>query len=437
MATRTVLSGPSCLRTHLKASLPSLRGSTCVIISSNLPEDQRDAPHPPPPLRRVRQSVSDSVQRATFTASMELNLRTVGCSVTGAYPTWDDVGTGAEMATRLGATSVLGVGAGAAIDCAKAVASVLSAAGGGGSEGVRLILAPSTLAGTMAAMSSTPMILSTAEEALLPPHLAAQPSAGIGRGPADFPNVGATVCLDADGMAFVTGGGGSAKGGGGTDHSVATPVHAALASLAVCAETSLLLASAGRTSLPPEDLEAAHVLVEGARSSAMAALDLCRDGASDPVGDLAARHHAAAALAHAGQLLLHGDGPGGRRSVGVALCSSVLPRYFPHGHALAFLAALLPGLCEAADLGTIPGGSAPTVRIGEEELGPGGLAAWAGAAAGGLPCGAAPRLAALAEGAPAVEEMMRSVAANGALVGSEEVGGGAFLEAVLHRSLNL
>ena len=55
----------------------------------------------------------------------------------------------------------------------------------------------------------------------------------------------------------------------------------------------------------------------------------------------------------------------------------------------------------------------------------------------GLPCVAAPRLAALAEGAPAVEEMMRSVAANGALVGSEEVGGGAFLEAVLHRSLNL
>ena len=43
----------------------------------------------------------------------------------------------------------------------------------------------------------------------------------------------------------------------------------------------------------------------------------------------------------------------------------------------------------------------------------------------------------VAEGAPAVEEMMRSVAANGALVGSEEVGGGAFLEAVLHRSLNL
>ena len=100
------------------------------------------------------------------------------------------------MANRTGATTVIGVGAGAAVDCAKGVASAMgSNSGGGGSSSIDLILAPATLGSTMAAMSSTPLILSTTEEALLPPYLACASDRKTIT-PADFAPVNATVCLD-------------------------------------------------------------------------------------------------------------------------------------------------------------------------------------------------------------------------------------------------
>mmetsp|Transcript_9758 Transcript_9758/g.21892 ORF Transcript_9758/g.21892 Transcript_9758/m.21892 type:complete len:473 (-) Transcript_9758:735-2153(-) len=471
MAARTVLSGPSSLRTHLKSRVSSLRRSPCLIVASDLPSEEQSAAaaaaRAPPPanIRSFRHVLSDDVNRAGFTASMELGLRTVNCTVTGAYPTWDDVGGGIDMARRVGATTVLGVGAGAAVDCAKAVASALreqgsngggSSSNGGGSsdDSVELILAPSTLGGTMAAMSSSPLLLSTAEEALLPPYLACPSERGAT--PADFGPVGATVCLDGDGMAFLEAshrGGGGDGGGGDGDRSnmemaMATPVDAALASLTVCVESSILLAETMPSSTRSGDCgdddntKVMHTLLEGARSNAMATLDAytCRrgiDGNSHGAAAAAATEeqkvahlHAAASVAHAAQLLRYGDPiiDRRRRSISIALCSSLLPRYFPHGHALTFMASLLPGLCESLCTG---GNGSKSVRIGEQEIRD--VRQWSNEITHEFEV---PKLVTMAEGTPDVDTLMKRVDSISSLMGCEEVGGYDLVEAVLHRSLN-
>lgn len=434
MAARTVLSGPSSLRTHLKSAVSFLRRSPCLIISSDLPAEEHHKPNPA--VKSFRQSISDHCNRAGFTASMELGLRTVNCTVSSAYPTRNDVQRGVDMANRTGATTVIGVGAGAAVDCAKAVAarmaSALGSSSSNGSSSVDLILAPATLGSTMAAMSSTPLILSTAEEALLPPYLACAPDRKTIT-PADFAPVNPTVCLDGESMGFMDTcmmREGSQK----ESISLATPIDGALASLAICVESSLLLADQ-TGSIGGDELEAMHNFMEGARSNALATIDAHRKDRENDFDGIdaqkVARLHAAAAVAHAGQLLRFGDRIDRKRSVSIALVSSLLPRYFPHGHALTFMASLLSGLCESCESmrkGSV--GETP-IRVGEQAIED--FPAWYEEVTAAMDV---PKLVNMAEGTPDVGSMMTKVDANSALVGCEEVGGCDFVEAVLHRSLN-
>ena len=214
----------------------------------------------------------------------------------------------------------------------------------------------------------------------------------------------------------------------------ATPIDAALASLTVCVESSLLLADQ-TISIGGDELEAMHNLMEGARSNAMATIeayintsDNNTDGSD---AQKVARLHAAAAVAHAGQLLRFGDRIDRKRSISIALVSSLLPRYFPHGHVLTFMASLLPGLCESC--ASIKKGAADgmPIRIGEEAIED--FSAWSEGITAGVDI---PKLVNIAEGAPDVDSMMKMVDANSALLGCEEVGGYNLVEAVLHRSLN-
>ena len=365
---------------------------------------------------------------------MELGLRTVNCTVSSAYPTRDDIQRGIEMANRTGATTVIGVGAGAAVDCAKGVASALGSnggGGGGGSSSIDLILAPATLGSTIAAMSSTPLILSTAEEALLPPYLACASDRKT-ISPADFAPVNATVCLDGESMAFMDAG--AREGTQKESLAMATPIDAALASLTVCVESSLLLADQ-TISIGGDELEAMHNLMEGARSNAMATIEAYRNtsdkNADGSDAEKVARLHAAAAVAHAGQLLRFGDRIDRKRSISIALVSSLLPRYFPHGHALTFMASLLPGLCESCTSIKKGAKDGMPIRIGEQAIED--FSAWSEDITAGMDI---PKLVNMAEGTPDVDSMMKKVDANSALVGCEEVGGYNLVEAVLHRSLN-
>jgi len=334
------------------------------------------------------------------------------------------------MAKRTGATTVIGVGAGAAIDCAKGVASALGSSSSDSSS-VDLILAPATLGSTMSAMSSTPLILSTAEEALLPPYLACA-SDRKSITPADFAPVNATVCLDGESMGFLDTG--AREGSPKETSALATPIDAALASLAVCVESSLLLADQ-TISTGGDELEAMHNFMEGARTNALATIDAYRNHDGSALDGIdaqnVARLHAAAAVAHAGQLLRYGDRVNRKRSISIALISSLLPRYFPHGHALTFMASLLPGLCESCSLMSKGAGGGKLIRIGEQTIDD--LPAWSEEITAGMDV---PKLVNMAEGTPDVDTMMKKVDANSALVGCDEIGGYDLVEAVLHRSLN-
>ena len=437
---RTVLSGPSSLRSHLQTRASSIRRAPCLIVASDLPPDeQQDGSSKSKHLKSFRQTLSDNVNRTGFTMSMELGLRTVNCTVTSAYPTWGDVEGGVEMARRVGATTVVGVGAGAALDCAKAVASALLTDhshhvddSNENQDAVELILAPSTLGGTMAAMSSSSLLLSTAEEALLPPYLACTSEKGAS--PADFAPVGATVCLDGDNLAFVKEGDTGTTTTTSRSMTVATPTDAALASLTICVESSILLAET-ISSVGGDEVEVVHTLLEGARSNAMATLEAYRDVGGGDDDDIAeaqkvGRLHAAAAVAHAAQLLRYGDSTDRRRSISMALVSSLLPRYFPHGHALTFMASLLPGLCEST-VGTTSSNSSKAIQIGEQEIHD--FRQWSAQITNGVDV---PKLVAMAEGTPDVSTLMRKVDGNSALLGCEEIGGYDLVEDVLHRSLN-
>ena len=292
----------------------------------------------------------------------------------------------------------------------------------------------------MAAMTSSSLLLSTAEEALLPSYLACASKKGAT--PADFDPVGAAVCLDGDNMAFIdadhqgTRNSASASSGG-RSMAMATPIDASLASLTVCVESSILLAETTSTTghaASKNDIEATHALLEGARSNAIAALNAYRrrvgelnDRDETAEATKVARLHAAAAVAHAAQLLHYGDTIlDRRRSITIALCSSLLPRYFPHGHALTFMASLLPGLCESAD-----NYINESIRIGDQEIYD--FKRWSDEITNKFEV---PKLVTLAEGTPDVDTLMKRVDDISVLLGSEESSRYNFVEAVLHRSLN-
>mmetsp|Transcript_60911 Transcript_60911/g.180349 ORF Transcript_60911/g.180349 Transcript_60911/m.180349 type:complete len:340 (-) Transcript_60911:25-1044(-) len=338
---------------------------------------------------------------------MEMGLRTVQGSVTSAYPTWHDVEVCVELARRSGAKAVLGVGAGSAIDLAKTVSSILNHHGK-----VDLVLAPATLGASMASMNAHSLLLSQEEEALLPPEFASSRSRN------GFSSADATVVLDGGAMAVPNLNTSSPR------KSVATVVDAACASLAICLDAA--------HGLPADDEHISNLIVITMENS-LAALSYngkCHDKKEAEM----ANGHAISAAVHAGQLLSSASGSSGtRRSIPLALASSLLPRYFPHGHILTFFASMMPALCKTLSSDTAAKGALQAVSA----LVTGGnnieeLIDWADrtCSEAKIPC-----MASLAEGTPDVSSMMGKLDANGALLNCEDARSD-LVEEILHRSLS-
>lgn len=407
---RSVVSGKSALRSHLRASLPNLRRSPCLVVSSSTPPHLAGSPPQKVDqnLKAFTDGVDNFVNQANFVASKELGLRTVQGTVSSAYPTWRDVEICVELARRSGATSVLGVGAGSAIDLAKTVSSILSQ-----QHEVELILAPATLGAAMASMNSQSLLLSQEEEALLPAEFASAAS----RDGSLFSVADATVALDGDAMAIPNLNESSPRG------SAATVVDAAFASFAICVDAAHGLRA---------DDEHIKNLIDVTLENSLAAASFSVDGANNDEFVLA-KNHAISATVHAGQLLSLASGRSGhRRSIPIALASSLLPRYFPHGHIMTFFASMAPALCKTLSSDTAAGSGLVEVAksvTGGDSIGE--LVDWADKA-----CNDAriPSMASLAEGTPDVSSMMGRVDANGALLNCEDAHFD-LLEGVLHRSL--
>eukprot|EP00980_Cylindrotheca_fusiformis_P012558 scaffold3084_cov144-Cylindrotheca_fusiformis.AAC.6 len=282
MATKILLnaSGLSSLRSFLRSEISSLRQSPVLIVAS-----EPAATHP-----NHLSVVAQSCQVVNFVLAQELGLRTVQSNVSSAFPTTADLDQRLELLRRTGASSVVAVGSGAAMDLSKALPFQ--------KDLDHVILVPSTSAATMAASSTHSLFLDSVEETLVPFPRAVQES-----------NCRTTVAL--------------------LESSYIAPAestHLLYASLALILDACYRKSSNPRL---PEIVQGTLSLLEN-------------------TGEVLSHEKSMELLSNAGQLASYGLDQEDR-STPIALASSLIPTIFPHVHALTFFASLLPGICELLD----------------------------------------------------------------------------------------
>ena len=219
-------------------------------------------------------------------------MRTVPSTISSAFPTLHDLELRLELARRTGASSLVAVGSGAAIDLAKA----LSHEG----DWDNVILVPATHAAVLGCATSHSLFLDPVEEALIPL-------------PRTNTKINTTVPLVAT-----------------LEEKLVAPMdhqsHAVYASLAIALDAIY------RQSHNPLALELFQ--------KASAALDASPQTLThESVMKL---------LFEAGTLISYGLDREDR-STPMALASSLIPRIFPHVHVLTFLASMVPGLCRVME----------------------------------------------------------------------------------------
>ena len=174
MVVPKVICAPSALRSHLKRSIQKSAPNILLITSE------------PSETGSGHKVIGDYVNQAKFTIGIQMGLKNIQVKCSSAYATPETIDEILHMAKRSGAVkNVIGVGSGAALDCAKAVASILSsgegiscndylkhvpAIGFNNEKGanIDLVLSPVTLSAIMSSMSHSSLILDPNEEALIP-----------------------------------------------------------------------------------------------------------------------------------------------------------------------------------------------------------------------------------------------------------------------------
>ncbi|KAL7444533.1 hypothetical protein ACHAXH_008392 [Discostella pseudostelligera] len=196
------------LREYLRNNIAHLRSSPCLLISSAPPPQLSPSSTSTTPsssassaassldleqrrqFKHQTQTIHSFVQRNTQSITLEYNLKTIPCHISSAFPTLASVDEAVSLARRAGLKGsgggggegvIIGLGTGAAIDLAKAVADSLFENGVSSSStsfhdgygnhgGGTLLLAPCTLGGLWAASSNLPSILLDTKEEVLLPH---------------------------------------------------------------------------------------------------------------------------------------------------------------------------------------------------------------------------------------------------------------------------
>lgn len=110
--------------------------------------------------RPASKAVDSACRHVHALLTQQLGLRTASAHASPAvFPTLSDIDHQVELAARTGATTIVGVGTGPAMDLASATASAMHAE--------ELVLIPATYSAMMVAASSSALVLDTAEEALV------------------------------------------------------------------------------------------------------------------------------------------------------------------------------------------------------------------------------------------------------------------------------
>lgn len=141
---RSHLGSAKALQQFLKES--SIRKAPILLLSSQ-PQQQVYSKH-----------VDETCRYIQFLLAQQMNLRTVACHTsTGRYPTTEDPQQLLELAGRTGASTIVAVGSGTAMDLAKAIRPHVE----------HTLLVPATYAAVLVAGSSRALLLDTKEEALV------------------------------------------------------------------------------------------------------------------------------------------------------------------------------------------------------------------------------------------------------------------------------
>jgi hypothetical protein len=276
------------LTKFLKAERPKLLRTPILVISS-LPAANQPSLSP----------VSQACQHVQFTLSQQLGLRTVPSTVSSAFPTLHDVELRLELARRTGASSLVAVGSGAAIDLAKALSHE--------DDWDQVLLVPATHAAVLACASSHSLFLDPIEEALIP-----------------LPRTNTTVDKHKPMTVPVV---------ATLEEKLVAPMDDQ-SHVVVYASLAIALDAIYRQSHNPLALEVFQ--------KASAALDSPQTVTHESAMEL---------LYQAGTLISYGLIGDDRedRSTPMALASSLIPRIFPHVHVLDFMASMVPGLCRVME----------------------------------------------------------------------------------------
>ena len=170
----SVLCSKYALRNYLKSSI-SRSSPNILLITSE-----------PPETGSGHKVIGDYVNQAKFTVGIQMGLKTMQAKCSSAYATPQVIDEILHLAKRGGAIqNIVCVGSGAALDCAKAVATILSSGEGfscheflkkgtivnnefkNGTD-IDLVLSPVTLSAAMASMSRASLVFDPNEEALIP-----------------------------------------------------------------------------------------------------------------------------------------------------------------------------------------------------------------------------------------------------------------------------
>ena len=346
------------LQSHLSTNLSKLGTSTTIIISSAPAPPKNDSPkRSDQNLKLFQKNLEQHIRQSHFYPSMQFNLKTISYgnnTLSAAYPTISDIDAAMELMQRTGARNIIGVGSGAAIDLAKACyyknAQEDESYGrnsNGDGDGAQLILNPSTLGSAMTATSRDCLYFCPDEDALIPFYS----NNGNGDGADVNMNVNTTVVVDENAISIpnwlmsnnITG----FRDPKGYN---ATIVDASLASLVIALDAAHSL---GGDDLDDFTKESFRQSLDQCITSAMICLNgISADADPSKLESLieANKPHALSSVLNAGKLLSFGHGTSSmRRNVSLALTSSLLPEYFPHGNWTTFTASLLPGLCRAME----------------------------------------------------------------------------------------
>jgi hypothetical protein len=394
------------LRDYIRHNVADLRSSPCLLISS--------APPPPPVAggtstdRRARQRaqwerlklhnqqneprVRAFVERNEQHLALEFNLRAVPCHVSSAFPTSTSVNEAVSLAKRAGLKEagggpghgvIIGIGSGAAMDLAKAVADTLfgniSPCENGSNEtdsagSASLVLAPCTIGGVWAASSNSSVSLLDTKEEMLLPYL--PPPWRNNLTPAR--RNGTVVTMDPSMYLAMPPLYTTFQPVKRSEYTCApTMAHVAAAALAIMLDMARSLdvvAKAGRenntvdlhnhvakeikevTSLFTSVLELATSVAKNAGGDENADnAKLAQQYLLDAIPRLSSVVERSSLLANI-PLTTAGTLP-------QKLANSLLPTYFPQCHLITFLASTLPGLCDLLSESLPAGGNGSMVGV--------------------------------------------------------------------------